>query len=140
MHRLACFSVAAACLLATPLCATPPSPPVPLEVRLAKMDVIVVGLLNVHGDGENRHVTLEVSHVLKKPDDLAKLKPEVVLNVQPRPKGFSDQGGKGVWNLQLQRRDKELFVTKYEFITYGREWEKIKKALDELAAKTRTKE
>jgi hypothetical protein len=135
MHRHACFSVAVASLLATPLWATPPSPPVPLEVRLAKMDVIVAGLLNVQGEGEDRLVTLEVSHVLKKPDDLEKLKPEVVLAVQPRPKGFSDQGGKGVWSLQLQRRDKELFVRKYEFITYGREWEKIKKVLDGLAAK-----
>ncbi|MEQ8787847.1 MAG: hypothetical protein RIC55_16195 [Pirellulaceae bacterium] len=143
MHRIVSFAFAAAGLLAipfsaTPLSATPPSPPVPLEVRLANMDVIVVGLLHVQGEGPDRKVTLDVSHVLKKPEKLMRLEPGLVLKVRPRPEGFSDQGGEGVWSLQFDGPIKDLYVTKYEFITYGREWERIKTVLDETAVKATT--
>lgn len=138
MYRTMCMAFAAVCLLASPLSATPPSPPVPLAVRLAKMDVVVVGTLMVQGEGKGRDVTLKVSHVLKKPDkpeSIKRLKPGTELKVQPRPKGFSDQGGEGVWSLHFDGRRKDLHVEKYEFITYAREWKGIKKVLDSLAPK-----
>lgn len=129
MIRLGSLVVPFFCLLATSVEATPPTPQPPLELRLAKMKVIVVGLLNVDGEGQGRKVTLKVSQVLKCPTDLKGLKPETELTVTPRPVGFSDQGGKGVWSLDIQRKGDHLHVSKYEFITYGRNFEEINKKL-----------
>jgi hypothetical protein len=141
MNRLAVLLVAISCLTMISVYATEPMPPIPLEVRLTKMEVIVVGLLKVDGKGPDRSVSLHVSHVLKRPDDLKGLEPGTVLKVTPRPAGFSDQDGKGVWSLDIDEKDGELIVSKFEFITYGRDYEKIKSMLDalEVEAKLTTK-
>lgn len=65
--------------------------------------------------------------------DLKEMKPDTELTVTPRPAGFSDQGGNGVWSLDIDRKGDRLHVSKYEFITYGRNFEQIKEKLEELA-------
>ncbi len=90
MVRLGSFVATTSLLMMTSAYATEPTLPPPSETRLAKMKVIVVGLLNVDGEGRQRKVSLKVSHVLKCPADLKGLKPETELTVTPRPAGFSD--------------------------------------------------
>jgi hypothetical protein len=129
MTRLVGFAAATVCTAVATLTATPPTELPPLEVRLAKMKLIVAGQLDVTGEGSEKHVSLRVSRVLKRPAGLTEVKAGTVVAVMPRPEGFSDQAGDGVWSLETERKGDRLIVTRYEFITYGRDIARIEEAM-----------